>query len=225
LPQNSVVTEVVQCPSCANRSHMKVLAECHHVDRFRAALEDPEEGTEYQLVLCPACHGVGLRSSDWINVYEWERNFRFLYPILPGTIRGLPEQVKKEYDSALRVRPIDTNAFAVMLGRVLDAVCADRGAKGRTLSERLKDLAKQGAIPGKLADMAHSVRHLRNVGAHADLGEITGEEVPILDDLCRAVLEYVYAAPELLRAIQEKIDKRKNGAVVSDGTKEEPVDF
>jgi len=163
---------------------------------------------------------VSLRASEFIDVMDWELGFRFIYP-MPDAIKGLPDSVKKEYESALRVRAIDTNAFAVMLGRVLDAVCTDRGAKGQTLSKRLKYLAEQREIPDRLAEMADSVRYLRNVGAHADLGEITDEEVPILDDLCRAVLEYVYAAPELLRAVQEKIDQRKNGAIVSDGVKED----
>jgi hypothetical protein len=199
---------------------MKVLAECRHVEVTWTGSYDeppdynerPDEGTEYQLVLCPACKSVSLRSSAFVDIYEWEYSFRFIYPALPEAIKGLPDSVKKEYESALRVRRIDTNAFAVMLGRVLDIVCTDRGATGKNLFERLKNLAEQGAIPGRLADMAQSVRQLRNVGAHADLGAITEEEAPILDDLCRAVLEYVYAAPQLLCAVQQKIDKLKSGA-------------
>lgn len=209
MGQESKPTEVVRCPSCANRSNMKVLAQCRHIKGAQRP-EDPDEGAEYQLVVCASCQRVSLRSSYFVDIHEWEPTFRFIYPELPGEIKGLPDSVKKEYESALKVRPIDTNAFAVMLGRVLDTVCEEQEASGRSLSERLKNLAERGAIPGRLADMAHSVRQLRNVGAHADLGAITEEAAPILDDLCRAVLEYVYAGPELLRAVEQAIEKLNN---------------
>jgi hypothetical protein len=118
----------------------------------------------------------------------------------------LPSKVAKAYEAAGRVKPVDPNAFAVLLGRVLEHVCEDRGAIGETLNERLGDLAQKGEIPRKLADMAHGLRNLRNVGAHATLGELTESEIPILDDLCRAILEYVYSAPALVARVQERLD-------------------
>jgi Domain of unknown function (DUF4145) len=63
------------------------------------------------------------------------------------------------------------------------------------LNKKLNDLAEKGEIPTKLVEVAHSLRKLRNFGAHASLGELTRDEIPILDDLCRAILEYVYNAP------------------------------
>ena len=99
-----------------------------------------------------------------------------------------------EYAAAQKVASMSPNAYAVLLGRVLDCVCAERGAKGSTLAEKLNDLASREEIPKQLADMAYKLRQLRNVGAHADLGALTKEEIPVLEALCSAVLEYVYCS-------------------------------
>jgi hypothetical protein len=45
---------------------------------------------------------------------------------------------------------------------------------------------------------ARGLRQFRNVGAHAELGELTKEEAPILENLTRAILEYVSSAPLLI---------------------------
>ncbi len=122
---------------------------------------------------------------------------------------GLPPEVERAYKAAQEVKRIDVNAFGVLLGRVLDKVCEDRGATGDSLAKRLQDLAARGEVPEHLVDMAHQLRQLRNVGAHANLGELTAGDVPILDGLIRAVLEYVYSAPAFVRQVEQRIEQRK----------------
>jgi len=58
-------------------------------------------------------------------------------------------------------------------------------------------------------DVAAGIRKLRNIGAHADLGELTEAELPVLDGLTRAILEYVYSAPLLAREAEERLAKLK----------------
>ena len=41
---------------------------------------------------------------------------------------------------------------------------------------------------------------------HAQLGELTEKEVPVLDALCRAILEYVYGAPDLVARVKARLD-------------------
>jgi hypothetical protein len=104
----------------------------------------------------------------------------------------------------------DSNAFAVLLRRVLEEVCLDRNAEGKSLFDRLKFLGEKGEVPLRLADMAHQLRQLTNIGAHADLGDLTPAEVPVLDALCRAVLEYIYTAPKLIEQVEKRIEDLKN---------------
>ena len=98
----------------------------------------------------------------------------------------------------------------MLLGRVLDLLCIDQSANGESLYEKLKDIADKNIIPDRLADMAHGIRQFRNIGAHANLGELTESELPILETLIRAVLEYVYAAPAMVTSVQSKIDELKS---------------
>lgn len=110
---------------------------------------------------------------------------------------GLPEKILKSYLSALKVKTIDANAFGVLIGRTIELVCEDRRAVGNSLEKKLKNLAERGEIPARLADVANSLRQLRNIGAHPSIGELSENEVPILNNLCIALLEYVYSAPYL----------------------------
>jgi hypothetical protein len=132
-----------------------------------------------------------------------------LYPSNSKKPLGLPKTIDTAYESALRVKPIDPNAFGVLLGRVLDLIVVDRKAEGKTLHEKLTDLASKGEIPGKLAQVATGLRQLRNVGAHAELGELTTAEVPLLEDLTRAILEYVYSAPLLVSQAEKHLQQLK----------------
>jgi hypothetical protein len=170
-----------------------------------------ETGTIYDLLVCPACRAVSLRSYFWHDAMDSEAEIKptILYPSSARMPLGLPPTIEKAYIAALRVRPIDSNAFGVLIGRVIDLVCADRSAQGKFLSQKLADLAKKGEIPEKLVGVSTSLTKLRNVGAHAELGELTEEEVPIVDALCRALLDYLYTAPFLAQRAEDRVAQLK----------------
>lgn len=172
-----------------------------------------EHGEIYEILRCPKCDKPTIRSGFWydgMEEYEWTPSV--LYPSERKRLLGLPGSVAKAYEAASAVAQVDANAYAVMLGRVLDAVAIDRGAVGRTLALRLKDLAEKGEIPKNIADMAHSIKQFRNVGAHGDLGVLTDEEIPFLEALSNSVLEYVYVAPRLVAMTEGRLKAVKNGA-------------
>lgn len=206
----------IRCGHCGNFAPMRgTLDRCGVVDQYNKDLKMiVEEGPVFELLHCPSCNGVVLREGYHADYYsEEDAAYRkVIYPPTDRTPSGLPRGVGNAYEAAVRVRTVDANAYAVLLGRVLDKVCEDRKADGQTLFNKLQNLAERGEIPGNLAEMAQSLRQLRNVGAHADLGELTAEEIPFLDDLCRAILEYVYSAPTLIAKAQATLEKlRSNG--------------
>lgn len=173
-----------------------------------------ERGTIYEISSCANCDEVMMRAGFWHDGMEdpSEWNAAVLYPPERRKLVGLPAKVHQEYEAAQKVAAIAPNAYAVLLGRVLDCVCADRNAVGKSLSEKLNDLAAKQEIPTHLAEMAHKLRQLRNVGAHADLGSLTDLEIPVLEALCHAVLEYVYEAPRFLKEVQARIDAIKGSS-------------
>jgi hypothetical protein len=205
-------TEILKCEHCNNRAPMEIASQYSQVtseyDSYTRTNWD--QGKIYELLLCPACNSITLRSYFWHEQMEPDDvSFSVLYPASDKKPLGLPAQIEKAYEAALKVRNIDANAYAVLVGRVLEMICEDRKADGKDLYRKLQDLANKNEIPTKLVGIADSLRNMRNVGAHAVLGELTSDEVPILDDLCKAILEYVYSAPYLANQATNRLDHLK----------------
>jgi hypothetical protein len=206
-------TESIKCGHCQNEGPMEVVSGHSTVREYtddRSGMRW-DAGAVYELNQCPACEGVTLRRYYWHSGYMdgGDVGHTVLYPMGEKGLRGLPREIESGYRAAQRVRNIDANAYGVLLGRVLDLVCEDRHASGDTLDKRLKSLADNGEIPARLADLAAGLRKLRNIGAHADIGELTEAELPVLDDLIRAILEYVYSSPLLVREAEKRFARLK----------------
>lgn len=195
---------LVQCKHCSNRAPMPIKVSHSEIVSHEPPLAVArsvapwDEGPVFELLKCPACGKINLATYYWHDAMDAsDADYQIVYPVARCLPEGLPAQVQSAYSAALSVRSVDANAFGVLLGRVLEIVCVDRRAEGRSLADQLRDLAGKGEIPEKLVEVARGLRQFRNVGAHAGLGTLTEVEVPILDDLTRAILEYVYSAPLL----------------------------
>jgi len=209
-------TPVLECGHCGNKARMIVAAEysqiASHWDQEQKI--DFSYGDVFNLLECQSCKKVTLTSTFW---GEWmdpgDEDKQVLYPKNRDTPQGVPVEIEKEYLAALKVASISTNAFGALVRRTLEMVCIDRKAKGASLFEQLTDLANRGEIPDRLVTVANKIRNLGNIGAHASLGGLSEQEVPILENLTRALLDYVYSAPLLISLaearLQELSGKRK----------------
>lgn len=175
--------------------------------------EDPstgypwEAGPVHELLVCPACDGVILRRYFWHDHFDpGDVNLVVVYPRQQDLPVGLPASIKQEFQAAMQVRSTSPNAYGVLLGRLLELVCDDRGAVKGKLAARLRELSTRGEIPDKLVEMAEKLQELRHIGAHAWIGALTDAEVPILDSLSRAILEYVYSAPHLVNEADQRLE-------------------
>lgn len=81
-----------------------------------------------------------------------------------------------------------------------------------TLASMLKELADKNEIPQKLVKIASGLKDFGNIGAHAGSGELTQKEIPIVNALCIAILEYIYSAPYLATIAEDKLNSIKNKA-------------
>jgi len=88
----------------------------------------------------------------------------------------------------------------------------DKNAEGRTLNNKLNWLISQGLLPQVLGQMGHINRILRNWGAHDAETEVQPEDVEIVDEFFRTIVEYLYIAPAKVDRIQELIDRRQSNA-------------
>ena len=204
---------VLTCGHCSNATPMEIVAEHSGIERHETddSHFEWEEGPVYKLLKCPNCSKITLRKYYWHDSRDVEDLPKpvILYPTSRAVPKGLPENIKKEFETAQRLRGIDPNAYGVHAGRVLELVCQDRGAKGKFLGQQLEYLAQHKEIPEKLTEVATGLKDLRNVGAHAALGELTEEEVPILEDLTRAILDYIYQAPHLAQMVEDRLKALK----------------
>jgi hypothetical protein len=192
---------------------MQAVATHSEAQRYGGVDEPPwEEGDVYELLKCPACAGILLRKYNWHSALMEDGEpppTEILYPTTRGNPEGLPDPIAKAFTAAQRVRNIDANAYGVLAGRVLELVCVDKNAEGKFLGNKLDDLARRGEIPERLVDVANGLKDLRNVAAHAVLGELTKAEVPILEELTRAILEYLYRAPHLATMAERRLASLK----------------
>ena len=198
----------MKCGHCQNLVRMPIKADFSKTHSQEDGPISWDYTKYYEILECPACFGVSFQTYWWADHMEpSDVRTELLYPRAIKSLSGLPDAVERAYEAARKVRAIDANAYGVLLGRVLELVCEDRGAQGGTLDEKLKSLADIKEIPEKLVKVAAGLRRLRNIGAHAGLGELTEREVPVLDDLTRAILDYVYSAPYLANLASERLAK------------------
>lgn len=140
---------------------------------------------------------------------EDEITYDFLYPQESKYPKGLPENILNAFIAAEKVKPIDVNAYAILTRRLLELVCLDRGAQMANLAVMLRDLANRNEIPDKLVKVASGLKDFGNIGAHAGIGELSEKEIPIVNALCIAIIEYVYSAPYLASLAEEQLYRIK----------------
>ena len=171
-------TGLLTCNHCGNYAELDIVADYY---RSTNPTDDNseeyyytrlEEGYRYELLLCLSCKEVTLwKYFDAEYLDPEEIKVETLYPLTRSKLLGLPYRIQHAYKISLKVRAIDTNAYAVLLGRILEMVCEDRQAEGKDLQKKLENLSAKGEIPNRLVTVAHSLRQLRNVGAHNSLIE------------------------------------------------------
>jgi Domain of unknown function (DUF4145) len=200
---------VAQCGWCGVKTALDERA------RYRAKVVEHDGGYEetqtwvlYQCVSCDRPTLIEVWYFDGTD--EWEETT--LLPSAASDNSSLPEPVARAYEAALAVRHVEPNAFAVLIGRMLEVVCQHEGAAGKNLVERLAVLADSGRIPGPLAEMAQQLRQIRNLGAHAAYDEVREADVPVISEFAEAILEYLYRAPAKVAAVEDRLTKNPRAA-------------
>ena len=206
------------CNHCGNFTLIDVLWEETHNTTWEETHNPKDElnfftfdqGTmKLRLSRCIVCSEITLK-----EVLNYEDKFgdfyseeKIYYPITKTFSNNLPSTVNRAYWTALKVKPIDPNAFAVSVGRTLEAAYNHERAQGRNLTQKLDFLVQNGRIPKTLAEMAKQLKELRNLGAHDDEDEVTEEDIPIILEFLEAILEYLYVAPAKIEAVRTRLKR------------------
>lgn len=182
---------------------------------------------KWSLLQCPEClqptlieaHQVTKREYPGGNSWKTTTEaMRALYPSEKQVSPSLPEPVSKLYAEAIKVKLLSPSSCAVLVRRTLEAVCQHENAPGRTLADKLKNLASAGKIPQTLVDIALHLRQLGNLGAHFDVNDdVTIQDVAIILDFVELFLEYLYVAPAKIQAVKDRLNNpQKNSSSKTD---------
>lgn len=166
-----------------------------------------EEDFEWLLLSCPVCHKVTLRE-EYTNecLREYDPVVEILYPQSTIDFTGVPSNIKTAFESALKVKNIDPAICSLALRRVLEAICKEKGAKGKTLELMIEDMIKKGILPQMFDDACWIVRQLGNSAAHGDDAKFTIHQVDQTIDFMKNILNYLYTMPIKMKKIRSKIE-------------------
>lgn len=206
------------CLHCANTTYMEILY--HNKETGVETEYDPQSNVEiplfsyyttYILLKCPACNKVSLSQIESCDVdTDWSgrpNEYKYLlYPNISSDKSNIPEDISAAFESALRIRNVDSTMCALALRRTLEIFCKKQGAKGKNLNDKINDLVKKNIIPVHLDQASHTIRDLGNAAAHGD--DVTFNEVTIsgLIKFTNLILEYVYVLPNEILAVQKQND-------------------
>lgn len=166
--------------------------------------------TVIQIDRCRVCGEPTFARYSWVDPFESPgdtRDWTVLYPAR-HTVADLPDRVGRSYQEMLELLHAP-DAFAVRAGKLLEAVCADRGVEEGRLSEQVMELASRGDLPEPLAAQAHLVRRYRNFGGHDEELEVQEDDVPLIRGFVEALLEFLYWGPAKLARGNAELQRRR----------------
>jgi hypothetical protein len=169
--------------------------------------------------VCPNCR------THVFTVFEWDKLSRAYPPLrIDFDSSAIPERIVKVLSEALDCHRHNYNiSAAIMVRRTLEELCAERGAQGKDLKARIRDLRGKVILPTELFDAMDELRLLGNDAAHIEAKsyeEIGPEELQEAIEFTKEILKGVYQNKGLLSKLQAL--KKKSAEQVAAPNAAEP---
>lgn len=169
-----------------------------------------EEHFNWILLSCPVCEKVTLleeytdgSSCDHYTAVDT------LYPQSTIDYTGVPDNIKRAFESALKVKNIDSAICALALRRVLEAICKERGASGSNLEAMISDMIKRNVLPKMFDDACWIVRQLGNSAAHGDNKYFSRRQVDQTILFMQNIINYLYTLPVKMNEMRSELELEK----------------
>jgi hypothetical protein len=214
-------SRILECGYCGNRTpHLKVCQYEHA--RFFDEFETMQVIEPYTWVMyaCGTCGGLNIYG-DYYGIYRSHGHDFFartrLHPraslLLPADYMmspadPIPTRIMKAYEDIWPLRHRTPTAFIGQIRRLLEFVCEDQCASGKSLFSKLSDLTSRGVLPGHFANITDLLRVVGNMGAHAEEDDLSVWDAELIDDFFRPVIDYVYIAPAKIQRMQQRLSMR-----------------
>ncbi|SHF61115.1 protein of unknown function [Kaistia soli DSM 19436] len=119
---------------------------------------------------------------------------------------ALPQAILSSIEEALKCHAAGAyKASALMIRRVLEEVCKDKGATGGNLKDRLSKLSTSIIIPSELLAAADELRILGNDAAHVEAqayDDIGIDESGLAIDMAKEILKATYQYASLVERLK-----------------------
>lgn len=195
----------LRCPHCMHMGAFTAVLgndlSINHIE-MRGSSPFSNGGSTVGLRICPnqQCKGVVLVVIDSKGGVVSLPN-----EVLDFDANDIPAPIARSMEEAIKCHSAQCyKAAALMVRRVLEELCEDRGAVGGNLKDRIAALSRVLVIPGELLQAADHLRLLGNDAAHieAKAYQAIGEaEVRIAINLTKELLKAAYQYKGLLNQL------------------------
>ncbi|MBN1181124.1 MAG: DUF4145 domain-containing protein [Bacteroidales bacterium] len=169
------------------------------------------EHTNYFLFECPVCnYPIIIREYQYDIDPESFPEIRTIFPTPPLNGAGIPFEIQREFDAAVKTKGIDRSICLLSLRRVLEIVCKDKKASGKTLEQKIESLVISGILPAGLNDACWIIRQLGNTAAHGDKQIFSEHQTEQVISFVSVVIEYLYSLPVRIASLKNEIINRNS---------------
>lgn len=192
------LTVITTCPHCGHKVTLEQIGPDVHIG----------DGLACGQRFCPNpdCHGhLFVVTSNHVLLFQFPP-IRFSF-----SKKDIPASILKTFEEAITCHSEKCFvASAMMVRRTLEEICEERGAKGKDLKEKIKDLKGKIVVPLELFDAMDELRLLGNDAAHIEakaFDSITKPELDIAIEFTTEILKSLYQYSSLLdklRSLKKK---------------------
>jgi len=120
--------------------------------------------------------------------------------------QNIPVSILKTFEEAITCHSgLCYVAAAIMIRRTLEEICEERGAGGKDLKDRIKELRARVVLPNELFEAMDELRLLGNDAAHIEAktyDQITKAEIDVAVEFTIELLKAIYQYTDLLNRMR-----------------------
>lgn len=211
-----IKTMVHTCFHCGNTGILNFIGQTRCTDEAVSYHENGEIAhreilgyEDWCVFECPVCNKPVVISQETLSWADYTYRPHIEYPSVAVPPEGVPKEIYSAFEAAIRTKGIDYSICLLSLRRVLEMICKEKEARGKTLEDKIDDLVNKKVFPEKISDACWIIRQMGNSAAHADKIEVYALEVEQVIDYVSTIINYLYSMPHRVSKMKQRIEDRK----------------
>lgn len=129
-----------------------------------------------------------------------------LYPLNNYKMDNVPIDISSSFEAALKVKDINIDLCLVGLRKVLELICKDNNATGRTLEKKIDDMIQKNIFPKEMEVAYWVIRQAGNKAVHEKKSKLTKYDIDEIANLLYSIINYLYIIPRKMVKLKGKIN-------------------